>query len=107
MVAKVALLTAGGFAPCLSSAIGGLIERYTELAPEVEIIAYRYGYQGLLQGDFLAGHPGRPRAGGRAARVRRLPDRQLPGEADQRRATWSSGAWSPRASTRCRRPPTG
>jgi pyrophosphate--fructose-6-phosphate 1-phosphotransferase len=53
MVAKVALLTAGGFAPCLSSAIGGLIERYTAVAPEVEIIAYRYGYQGLLQGDFL------------------------------------------------------
>jgi diphosphate-dependent phosphofructokinase len=53
MVAKVALLTAGGFAPCLSSAIGGLIERYTALAPEVEIIAYRYGYQGLLQGDAL------------------------------------------------------
>src|SRR5918993_767579 len=53
MVAKVALLTAGGFAPCLSSAIGGLIERYTALAPEGEIIAYRYGYQGLLQGDFL------------------------------------------------------
>src|SRR5919199_1083648 len=53
MVKKVALLTAGGFAPCLSSAIGGLVERYTELAPEVEIIAYRYGYQGLLQGDSL------------------------------------------------------
>jgi len=53
MVKKVALLTAGGFAPCLSSAIGGLIERYTQLAPEVEIIAYRYGYQGLLQGDSL------------------------------------------------------
>ena len=53
MVSKVALLTAGGFAPCLSSAIGGLIERYTEVAPEVEIIAYRYGYQGLLQGDSL------------------------------------------------------
>ncbi|MFL5517766.1 MAG: pyrophosphate--fructose-6-phosphate 1-phosphotransferase [Gemmatimonadales bacterium] len=51
MVNKVALLTAGGFAPCLSSAIGGLIERYTEVAPEVEIIAYRYGYQGLLTGD--------------------------------------------------------
>jgi pyrophosphate--fructose-6-phosphate 1-phosphotransferase len=51
MVAKVALLTAGGFAPCLSSAVGGLIERYTALAPDVEIIAYRYGYQGLLQGD--------------------------------------------------------
>ncbi|HYP46881.1 MAG TPA: pyrophosphate--fructose-6-phosphate 1-phosphotransferase [Propionibacteriaceae bacterium] len=52
-VKKVALLTAGGFAPCLSSAIGGLIERYTEVAPEVEIIAYRYGYQGLLRGDSL------------------------------------------------------
>ncbi len=53
MVHKVALLTAGGFAPCLSSAIGGLIQRYTELAPEVEIIAYKNGYQGLLTGDFL------------------------------------------------------
>ncbi len=53
MVNKVAILTAGGFAPCLSSAIGGLIERYSEIAPEVEIIAYRHGYQGLLQGDFL------------------------------------------------------
>ena len=51
MVAKVALLTAGGYAPCLSSAIGGLIERYTELAPDVEIIAYKHGYQGLLRGD--------------------------------------------------------
>ena len=53
MVKKVAILTAGGFAPCLSSAIGGLIEKYTAVAPEVEIIAYRHGYQGLLQGDFL------------------------------------------------------
>lgn len=50
-VRRVALLTAGGFAPCLSSAIGGLIERYTEIAPEVEIIAYRHGYHGLLRGD--------------------------------------------------------
>ena len=53
MVQKVAILTAGGFAPCLSSAIGGLIERYTDVAPEVEIIAYRHGYQGLLKGDYL------------------------------------------------------
>ena len=53
MVQKVALLTAGGFAPCLSSAIGGLIERYTRLAPEVEIIAYKNGYQGLLTGDYF------------------------------------------------------
>ncbi len=52
-VRKVALLTAGGFAPCLSSAIGGLIERYTELDPSIEIIAYRHGYQGLLAGDSI------------------------------------------------------
>ncbi|WP_062303600.1 pyrophosphate--fructose-6-phosphate 1-phosphotransferase [Demequina subtropica] len=49
-VRRVALLTAGGFAPCLSSAVGGLIERYTEIAPEVEIIAYEHGYWGLLLG---------------------------------------------------------
>ncbi|WP_043583258.1 pyrophosphate--fructose-6-phosphate 1-phosphotransferase [Geminisphaera colitermitum] len=48
---KVALLTAGGLAPCLSSAVGGLIERYTEIAPDIEIIAYRGGYKGLLLGD--------------------------------------------------------
>ncbi|MGV8965146.1 MAG: pyrophosphate--fructose-6-phosphate 1-phosphotransferase [Cellulomonas sp.] len=50
-VRRVALLTAGGFAPCLSSAVGGLIERYTELAPEIEIIAYQHGYHGLLTGN--------------------------------------------------------
>lgn len=49
-VRRVALLTAGGFAPCLSSAVGGLIERYTELSPEVEIVAYEHGYHGLLTG---------------------------------------------------------
>ncbi len=52
-VRRVALLTAGGFAPCLSSAVGGLIQRYTEVAPDVEIIAYKHGYQGLLRGDYL------------------------------------------------------
>jgi pyrophosphate--fructose-6-phosphate 1-phosphotransferase len=52
-VRRVALLTAGGFAPCLSSAVGGLIERYTEIAPEIEIIAYQHGYHGLLRGDSI------------------------------------------------------
>ncbi|PXA03590.1 pyrophosphate--fructose-6-phosphate 1-phosphotransferase [Coraliomargarita sinensis] len=52
-VQKVAILTAGGLAPCLSSAIGGLIERYTELYPDIEIICYRGGYKGLLQGDSI------------------------------------------------------
>lgn len=49
-VSKVAMLTAGGLAPCLSSAVGGLIERYTEVAPDVEIIGYLDGYAGLLTG---------------------------------------------------------
>jgi diphosphate-dependent phosphofructokinase len=48
---KVALLTAGGLAPCLSAAIAGLIERYSATAPEIEIICYRGGYKGLLLGD--------------------------------------------------------
>ena len=50
-VKRVGILTAGGLAPCLSSAIGSLIQYYTELAPEVELICYRSGYKGLLQGD--------------------------------------------------------
>lgn len=48
---KVAILTAGGLAPCLNSAIGSLIERYTEIDPSIEIICYRGGYKGLLLGD--------------------------------------------------------
>ena len=47
----VAMLTAGGLAPCLSSAVGGLIERYSEIAPDVRILAYRNGYAGLLTGN--------------------------------------------------------
>ena len=57
MVHKVALLTAGGFAPCLSSALGGLIQRYTQVSPDTEIIAYKNGYQGLLRGDYLSVTP--------------------------------------------------
>jgi pyrophosphate--fructose-6-phosphate 1-phosphotransferase len=50
---KVALLTAGGLAPCLSSAVGLLIERYNEIAPEIEIIGYLGGYKGLLKGESI------------------------------------------------------
>ncbi|HQU08645.1 MAG: pyrophosphate--fructose-6-phosphate 1-phosphotransferase [Verrucomicrobia bacterium 21-51-4] len=50
---KVAFITAGGIAPCLASSIGGLIERYQELAPDIEMIGYLYGYQGILQGQSL------------------------------------------------------
>lgn len=52
-VKKVAFLTAGGLAPCLSSAIAALMERYTEVAPDVELIAYTSGYKGLLLGESL------------------------------------------------------
>ena len=52
-IRKVALLTAGGLAPCLSSAVGALIERYTEVAPGIEIIGYKDGYAGLLTGDSI------------------------------------------------------
>jgi len=50
-VKKVAILTAGGLAPCLSSAIGALIEAYDRVAKGVEIICYKDGYKGLLLGD--------------------------------------------------------
>lgn len=50
-VKTVAMLTAGGLAPCLSAAVGGLIERYTEVAPDIRMIAYLNGYAGLLTGN--------------------------------------------------------
>lgn len=50
---KIAFLTAGGLAPCLSSSIGGLIEKYNELAPDAELVGYRNGYQGLLLGNSM------------------------------------------------------
>ena len=56
-VNKVALLTAGGLAPCLSSAIAALIERYTDVAPDVEIICYVGGYKGLLEGKSIVVTP--------------------------------------------------
>ena len=51
---KIAMLTAGGLAPCLSAAIAELIERYSELVPDVEMIGYLGGYRGLLKGESIA-----------------------------------------------------
>ena len=48
---KIALLTAGGIAPCLSAAVGYLIQGYTDASPDTGIIAYKNGYMGLLKGD--------------------------------------------------------
>ncbi len=56
-IKRVAILTAGGLAPCLSSAIGRLIDRYGEVSPETEIICYVSGYKGLLLGDSIAVTP--------------------------------------------------
>ena len=50
---RIAILTAGGLAPCLSSSVGRLIKKYTQLVPEIEIIGYKNGYKGLLQGDSI------------------------------------------------------
>ena len=56
-VKKVAFLTAGGLAPCLSSSIGFLIDEYTKKAPDVELIGYLNGYMGLLKGESIVVTP--------------------------------------------------
>lgn len=48
---KVGILTSGGLAPCLSSAVGRLIKQYMKKVPDVEIIGYQYGYRGLLKNE--------------------------------------------------------
>ncbi len=48
---KIAMLTSGGIAPCLSASIGKLIENYSKLVPDAEIIGYLNGYKGLLLGN--------------------------------------------------------
>ena len=52
-VKKVAFLTAGGLAPCLSSSIGFLIDAYNRTDPSIEMIGYINGYMGLLQGKSI------------------------------------------------------
>ena len=54
---KIALLTAGGLAPCLSAAVGGLIAGYSKQLPKAPIIGYRNGYMGLLKGWSIAVTP--------------------------------------------------
>ena len=56
-VKKVAFLTAGGLAPCLSSSIGLLIDGYNRRDPNVEMIGYVNGYMGLLKGEYLTVTP--------------------------------------------------
>ena len=55
---KVALLTAGGLAPCLSASVGMLITEYAAKYPTTELICYVNGYMGLLQGNSIKVTPG-------------------------------------------------
>ena len=48
---RIAFLTAGGIAPCLSASIGRLIKNYSEKDKSIEMIGYLYGYKGLLMGE--------------------------------------------------------
>ena len=50
---RIAFLTAGGIAPCLSASIGALIEKYNQLLPDAELFGYLNGYRGLLLGNFI------------------------------------------------------
>ncbi len=47
---KIAFLTAGGLAPCLSASIGALIDKYAQLQPRARLFGYEFGYKGLLLG---------------------------------------------------------
>ena len=51
---KIAFLTSGGIAPCLSASIASLIENYQKLSLNVEYIGYQHGYYGLLKGKSIS-----------------------------------------------------
>ena len=51
---KIAFLTSGGIAPCLSASIGRLTENYLSKYPKAEIIGYLDGYKGLLLGNSIS-----------------------------------------------------
>ena len=50
---KVAFLTAGGIAPCLSASIGRLIRNYVDENSQIEMMGYLHGYKGLLSGNSI------------------------------------------------------
>ena len=51
---KIAFLTSGGIAPCLSSSIGMLINEYYKFNHTTEFIGYLHGYKGLLNGKSIS-----------------------------------------------------
>ena len=50
---RIAFLTAGGIAPCLSSSIGELIKGYYSIYPNAKLFGYLNGYCGLLMGKSI------------------------------------------------------
>lgn len=50
---KIAFLTSGGLAPCLSASIGALVAEYSVIAPEAKHMGYLNGYRGLLLGQSI------------------------------------------------------
>ena len=51
---RVAFLTSGGLAPCLSASIAYLIKEYSAMDNSIEFYAYKHGYKGLLLGNKIA-----------------------------------------------------
>ena len=50
---RVAFLTAGGIAPCLSASIGYLIQFYNNIRNDISFVGYLNGYKGLLNGNSI------------------------------------------------------
>ena len=50
---RIAFLTAGGIAPCLSASIGRLIKNYSAKDSSIEMLGYLHGYKGLLSGNSI------------------------------------------------------
>ncbi|SVB11761.1 uncharacterized protein METZ01_LOCUS164615, partial [marine metagenome] len=44
---KIAFLTSGGLAPCLSASIAALLESYKMVNISADFVGYLNGYQGL------------------------------------------------------------
>ena len=51
---KIAFLTSGGNAPCLSSSIGRLLYNYNKLDDKIEAYSYINGFAGLLMGNKIS-----------------------------------------------------
>ena len=51
---RVAFLTSGGVAPCLSASIAYLIKEYSIIDNSIEFYGYKHGYKGLLLGNKIS-----------------------------------------------------